>query len=103
MSKQVTEQPEDAWNRITGTLVASSDEELWQALGDMADYRGGDPEKNLTLAALVHTLADRDDDARQAFESWKQGGPDGEDSGHIVAWMQTATGRMNTEVAREET
>ncbi|WP_157641336.1 hypothetical protein [Longispora albida] len=86
------EQPEDAWNRITGSLESSSDEELWDQLRRMADYRGGDAEQNLTLAAIVHALAGRDAAASEAFEDWKAV-PGDEPAGHIAQWMLARTGR----------
>ncbi|SDZ28912.1 hypothetical protein SAMN05216215_105756 [Saccharopolyspora shandongensis] len=94
MGKHGDEPPEDAWNRIMAELTEVSDDQLWQQLAGMAGYRGGDAEQNLTLAALVHTLADRDEQACAAFESWKQGPDGGGDSGPVVAWMLEATGRL---------
>ena len=90
MAKKAVEQPEDAWRRITDRLAECADPDLWQQLESMAAYRGGDSEQNLTLAALVHTIAGRDERAHEAFESWKKGPDDGGDSGHIVDWMLRA-------------
>lgn len=56
---QAQEPAEDAWQRALTDLVELTDEELWDKLTGMVDYRGDDQEQNLILAGLVHTLADR--------------------------------------------
>ena len=99
MSSQNGEQPsrlepaEDAWERITAELAQREDNQLWTQLSEFASYRGGNAEHNLTLAGLVHTLAERDQQAAEAFQRWQDGPGEDQASGHIVAWMLQATSR----------
>ncbi len=87
------EPAEDVWERIIADLTKLEDDQLWTQLTEFAGYRGGNAEQNLTLAGLVHTLAERDEQAAAAFERWKEGPDDDRASGHIVPWMLQATER----------
>ena len=87
------EPAEDAWERITADLTELADEQLWTRLNEFADYRGGDAEHNLVLAGLVHTLTERDQQAADAFERWKEGPDDGSSSGPVVSCLLQASGR----------
>lgn len=92
--EKASQPPEDIWDTIIADLQTLGVNELWAELRGLREFRGGDQKENLRLAALVETLAVRDDEgdasatgARSAFEAWKEGGGD---SGHIVPWMLNA-------------